>query len=92
MCLNCDLPGNDCFPALVPDAIKAVTFQWNSIPLNTHMKMLWACKTPLSLPLQTFVIDSTFSDQAAVCIFLQVFAPNVNSGIVLGIWFAVVSI
>lgn len=75
----CNWSGNDYFPALVSDTIKAETFQRYSIPLNTHVKMISSvlgsrvlrdCMYPLSLPLQTPVIAITFSDQAAVCLSL----------------------
>lgn len=73
----CDWSGNDYFPALVSEAIRAETFQRYSAPLNTHMKMisstlgsrvLRVCTSPLSLLLQTPVIATTFSDRAAVCL------------------------
>lgn len=37
---HCDWSGNDYFPALVSDAIKAETFQRYNLPHNTHMKMI----------------------------------------------------
>lgn len=81
----CDWFGNDYFPALVSDAIIAETFQRYSVPHNTHMKMISStlrsrvlrdCESPLFLPLQTSVIATTFSDQAAVCLSLQVWTHS----------------